>query len=103
MRDSNGKYYEVTLHNVVYHPLLSNLMSVRRLWRDNHIAARFGDHNILKCKHSGAKFNFEYATSYSFAFEPGWILATLANTGQPPNRAPSAESGGVLPRGNTCG
>ena len=65
MRDSNGKYHEVTLHNVVYHPLLSNLMSVRRLWRDNHIAARFGDHNVLKCKHSGAKFNFEYATSYT--------------------------------------
>ena len=65
MRDSNGKYHEVTLHNVVYHPQLSNLMSVRRLWRDNRIAARFGDRNILKCKNSGAKFNFQHATNYT--------------------------------------
>ena len=41
MVDLQGRSHSITLHNVVYHPSFhTNLMSVRRLWRDNRIGAR---------------------------------------------------------------
>ena len=49
MADNNGCKHQVTLHNVVYHPSFqSNLLSVRRLWRDNRMSAKFhGETNYL--------------------------------------------------------
>ena len=36
--DQHHKTHHVTLHNVIYHPNFhTNLLSVRRLWLDNHI------------------------------------------------------------------
>ena len=65
MVDTQGKSHSITLHNVVYHPSFhTNLMSVRRLWRDNRIGAKFMSRNILKCKHTGAKFNINYDSQY---------------------------------------
>ena len=48
MIDHNGYRHQVTLHNVVYHPQFgSNLLSVRRLWKDNRLTTRFEGKNYL--------------------------------------------------------
>ena len=40
--DDHGKTHLVTLHNVIYHPNFhTNLISVRRIWQDNHIMCLF--------------------------------------------------------------
>ena len=42
MTDEHGKTHQVTLHNVVYHPSFhTNLLSVRRLWKDNRMSVSF--------------------------------------------------------------
>ena len=65
MVDLQGRSHSITLHNVVYHPSFhTNLMSVRKLWRDNRIGAKFMEHNILKCKHTGAKFRIAFDRQY---------------------------------------
>ena len=65
LRDDKGRLHQVTLHNVVYHPKFgSNLLSVRRLWRDNRISTKFRESNFLKCAHTGAKFPFKYSGQY---------------------------------------
>ena len=65
MVDLQGRSHSITLHNVVYHPSFhTNLMSVRKLWRDNRIGAKFMERNILKCKHTGAKFAIAFDRQY---------------------------------------
>lgn len=65
MTDRNGKTHQLTLHNVVYHPSFhTNLLSVRRLWKDNRISTVFKSKNYLKCMHTHAKFPFSYHKSY---------------------------------------
>jgi transposase InsO family protein len=65
MIDHNGYRHQVTLHNVVYHPQFgSNLLSVRRLWKDNRLTTRFEGKNYLKCKHTSARFYFKYDKQY---------------------------------------
>jgi hypothetical protein len=59
VRDDDGKYHELTLHNVVYHPSFANLMSVRRLWRDSRIKCSFGRTNRLKCTRTHARFTLD--------------------------------------------
>ena len=49
LQQPDGSITEVLLHNVVFHPDFShNLLSVRRLWRDNRIKTRFGERNYFK-------------------------------------------------------
>ena len=49
LQQPDGSITEVLLHNVVFHPEFShNLLSVRRLWRDNRIKTRFGERNYFK-------------------------------------------------------
>ena len=49
LQQPDGSITEVLLHNVVFHPDFShNLLSVRRLWRDNRIETRFGERNYFK-------------------------------------------------------
>ena len=63
--DRKGHSHQVTLHNVVFHPSFSNnLLSVRRLWRDNRLSTKFKDKNYLKCAHTGAKFDFKFNGQY---------------------------------------
>ena len=65
LRDSRGRMHQVTLHNVVFHPEFgSNLLSVRRLWRDNRLSTKFRDKNYMKCAHTGAKFPINYHGQY---------------------------------------
>ena len=61
----DGSTSEIVLHNVVYHPSFShNLLSVRRLWRDNRIKTRFGSRNYFKQANTGKKFNFEFHSEF---------------------------------------
>ena len=65
LKDSEGRDHQITLHNVVYHPEFGcNLLSVRRLWRDNRLSTKFREHNYLKCSHTGAKFPFSFSGQY---------------------------------------
>ena len=57
----DGTSHQLLIHNVVYHPEFShNLLSVRRLWKDNGLKTRFGDKNYFKCKNSHEKFPFAF-------------------------------------------
>jgi len=63
--DQHHKTHHVTLHNVIYHPNFhTNLLSVRRLWLDNHIMCRFDPHNYLQDSPSGTKFPITYDQQY---------------------------------------
>ena len=65
MADTKGRTHDIVLHNVVYHPSFhTNLLSVRRLWKDSRLQCKFDPHNHIKCKHSGAKFPFRYEAQY---------------------------------------
>jgi len=66
MTDTNGNEHDVTLHNVVYHPSFgSNLLSVRRMWRDNRMSCKFrGENNFFKCVHTHTKFPFKFDSQY---------------------------------------
>lgn len=73
MTDKHGRAHEITLHNVVYSLEFGdhNLMSVRRLWKDNKISAHFKGTSYLKCAHSHARFpiasNGQYSTHTAHA------------------------------------
>ena len=63
--DLHSKTHHVTLHNVIYHPNFhTNLLSVRRLWLDNHIMCRFDPHNYLQDSSSNIKFPIAYDRQY---------------------------------------
>ena len=62
LTNDQGITRQVVLHNCVYSPHFgTNLISVRRLWKDNRISTRFGRRNYLKCKATGDKFEFNEA------------------------------------------
>ena len=51
--DDNGHERTIALHNVAYSPhFQTNLISVRRLWRDSGIKTRFGNRNYFKSIHT---------------------------------------------------
>ena len=59
LADSSGVVKNVVLHNCVYSPTFStNLISVKRLWKDSRVSTHFGSKNYLKCKFTGSKFEF---------------------------------------------
>ena len=61
----DGSATEILLHNVVYHPSFTqNLLSVRRLWRDNRVKTRFGSQNYFKQANTGQKFRFEFNSEF---------------------------------------
>ena len=63
--DLHNKTHHVTLHNVIYHPNFhTNLLSVRRLWLDNHMMCRFDPHNYLQLAPNGPKFPISYDRQY---------------------------------------
>ena len=63
--DQHHKTHNITLHNVIYHPNFhTNLLSVRRLWSDNHIMCRFDPHNYLQDASTGVKFPITFDKQY---------------------------------------
>lgn len=74
---SSGEYRDVLLHNVIYHPdFSSNLLSVRRLWRDSRISTKF----------SGSCYFREAATRKKFEFEcteKGYRHTSVYSVSQP--------------------
>ena len=61
----DGTTAELLLHNVVYHPSFShNLLSVRRLWRDNRVKTRFGRQNYFKQVNTQQKFYFDFNNEF---------------------------------------
>ena len=61
----DGSTSEILLHNCVYHPSFShNLLSVRRLWKDNRIKTRFGSQNYFKQMNTGRKYSFDFNTEF---------------------------------------
>ena len=64
LHDTHGRTHHITLHNVIYHPNFhTNLLSVRRLWLDNHIMCRFDPHNYLHDS-DGVRFPIAYDKQY---------------------------------------
>ena len=64
MRDQHGRIHVITLHNVVYHPhFADNLLSVRRMWKDNRISTKFKNTNFFKTV-TGDKFQFAFNRQY---------------------------------------
>jgi len=64
--DQHNRTHHVTLHNVIYHPNFhTNLISVRRLWRDNHIMCRFDPHNYMEEESSGVRFPITFDRQYT--------------------------------------
>ena len=68
--DHNGCLRTITLHNCVYSPhFQSNLISVRRLWKDSRIKTRFGDsnffHNVQYSPISSALLTLTVSTLYN--------------------------------------
>ena len=60
LKSSNGDTHTIILHNCVYSPLFSdNLISTRRLWRDNRISTQMGKSSYFKCHDSRARYYFE--------------------------------------------
>ena len=65
LQQPDGSITEVLLHNVVFHPDFShNLLSVRRLWRDNRIKTRFGERNYFKEVSTQKRFYFQYSSEF---------------------------------------
>ena len=63
--DDNNKTHLITLHNVIYHPNFhTNLISVRRLWKDNHIMCLFDPHNYMQDASTGTKFPISFDRQY---------------------------------------
>ena len=66
LQRQDGTTHSILIHNVVYHPEFShNLLSVRRLWKDNGLKARFGDKNYFKCKNTNEKFSFAFDREFN--------------------------------------
>ena len=65
VKDVEGKSHTLVLHNCVYSPKFSdNLISTRRLWKDNRISTHMGGSNYLKCHYTRAKYYFEQDCSH---------------------------------------
>ena len=62
--DETGNKRQIVLHNVCYHPKLSNLLSVRRLRTDSNLKCIFDKRCYLQCTESLAKYFFEYKNKY---------------------------------------
>ena len=61
LQRDDGTTEEILIHNVVYHPNFShNLLSVRRLWKDNGLKTKFGSTNYFKCRKTNARYTFGY-------------------------------------------
>ena len=61
LKSSNGENHTIVLHNCVYSPLFSeNLISTRRLWRDNQISTHMGETNYFSCKTSKSRYYFSH-------------------------------------------
>ena len=59
LRSSDGHTHTIVLHNCVYSPHFSdNLISTRRLWRDNRISTHMGATSYFKCSNSKARYYF---------------------------------------------
>jgi len=59
MRNSQGQLHTITLHNVVYHPHFAhNLLSVRRLLRDNRLTTHFKEDCYFRCRATKHRFPF---------------------------------------------
>ena len=55
--DQHNRTHHITLHNVIHHPNFhTNLISVRHLWRDNHIMCRFDPHNTMLDSSTNTRF-----------------------------------------------
>ena len=59
----DGSVHDIVLHNVCYHPNLSNLLSVKQLRRDNFRFV-FDDSNYFQCKATCRKFPFRLTNKY---------------------------------------
>ena len=63
--DTHGREQTITLHNVAYSPHFhTNLISVRRLWRDSRIKTRFGDKDFFKSVHDNFRCEFDFDHEY---------------------------------------
>eukprot|EP00966_Prymnesium_polylepis_P324120 7380212-Prymnesium_polylepis.1 len=63
MYTSTGKYRDVVLHNVCYHPEISNLLSVRQM-KDQGFRFVFDDQCYFQDKDNNDKFNFKFSNKY---------------------------------------
>ena len=64
--DTHGIQRTITLHNVAYLPHFhTNLISVRRLWRDSGIKTRFGGNNYFKCIHEHFRCKFDFRREFT--------------------------------------
>ena len=64
--DVNGHERIITLHNVAYSPHFhTNLISVRRLWRDSGIKTRFGGTNYFKSVHDHYRCEFDFHREFT--------------------------------------
>ena len=60
LKSSDGTPHTILLHNCVYSPLFcDNLISTRRLWRDNRISTHMGGTNYFKCHETRNRYYFE--------------------------------------------
>ena len=64
--DDRGYEQTITLHNVAYSPHFhTNLISVRRLWRDSGIKTRFGSRNYFKSVHDHYRCEFDFRHEFT--------------------------------------
>ena len=65
LQDHKGTPYDLILHNVCYLPdFPTNLISIRRLWKDNRIKTKFGERNLLVDSHTHSKISFDGGHEY---------------------------------------
>ena len=65
LTSSNGHAHTIILRNCVYMPSFSdNLISTRRLWRDNKISTHLGDPCYFKCHASRHRYYFNTDMSH---------------------------------------
>ena len=58
---ADGTFSEILIHNVVYHPSFShNLLSVRRLWKDNGLRTKFGKTNSFTDRKNNERYYFQF-------------------------------------------
>ena len=71
LKDQNGKSHVELLHNCVYSPAFAtNLISTRRLWKDNRISSHFAGLNYLKCHGTTRKYYFDYEIGSGYTLHP---------------------------------
>jgi len=74
--DDHNRTHYITVHNVIYHPnFYTNLISVRRLWKDNRIMCLFDPHNYMKDTSTGMKYPISFDRQY-ISSHPNNILST---------------------------